>query len=294
MSIEAMRDVWQNSRQQGTALVVMLAIADAVDENRVSWLSVESISKRARKSVRMTQYILRKLVAEGELELIENGTGGRGRTAHYRVQCTAPFTLLNGAASCTLSTEETVQPVAPFEAERVQSSAERVQSSVLKGATHCTRSQRSQEDPKEEGDAPRRATDRAATPAELYDALRRLCELPEEPSARAGYALQDAASKLEAKGRTVADLEAIARWFATEHWRGKTPTPAQLVDLWPQYESWRDARRPKAAPAGPSETAKARAAEITRQPGLGPILPSGIRAGAPVVRANGKNGGHRK
>lgn len=80
MSIRAMNYVWDNSKAEGSALVVLLAIADVCnDEDWSSWMGVPRLSEKARMSERNLQRVLRSLEELGELQ-IDIGAGKK--TAH--------------------------------------------------------------------------------------------------------------------------------------------------------------------------------------------------------------------
>src|ERR1043166_2353657 len=85
MSIEAREAVWKHSTFSGTKLVLMLAIADHVNENKgnVAWPGVPTLARLARMSERHVQRALRALKRSGELQIIPN-QGPKG-TNHYKV-----------------------------------------------------------------------------------------------------------------------------------------------------------------------------------------------------------------
>lgn len=83
MSIRVMTQVWANSQQSGGALLILLAIADFANDDGSAYPSVETLAKKARMSERNAQYVLRKLVDDGELA-ISKGVGPRGANL-YRV-----------------------------------------------------------------------------------------------------------------------------------------------------------------------------------------------------------------
>lgn len=82
MSVHVASAVWANSEQKGSALLVLLALADYANDEGVCWPSVASLQKRSRLSRRSVQLQLRRLEAAGEIEPV-------GETAHgvvrYRV-----------------------------------------------------------------------------------------------------------------------------------------------------------------------------------------------------------------
>lgn len=88
MSIEAMRYVWKHSRQRGSALVAMLAIADMADDDGDCWPGVAHLTEKCRlKSERALQKITEKLEKAGELQVFP-GEGARtssGWTNRYHV-----------------------------------------------------------------------------------------------------------------------------------------------------------------------------------------------------------------
>lgn len=105
MSNAAQNAVWTHSKTSGTALIVMLAIADHINEAGVAYPSVSTLARKCRLKERQVQNLLRKLIAIGEVS-IDRG-GGRRRPNLYQIH---------------LPAVETVQSTAPLPAERVQSS----------------------------------------------------------------------------------------------------------------------------------------------------------------------------
>lgn len=84
MSIEAMQKVWEYSDQKGSALLLLLAIADYAQENgRGAWPSVATLADKIRMTERNTQLLLAKLEEAGELH-IEVGAGPH-RTNLYNI-----------------------------------------------------------------------------------------------------------------------------------------------------------------------------------------------------------------
>ena len=73
MSIGVTTWVWNNSRQKGAALLVLLAIADhAHDDGGGAYPSLERIAFKARMAKRNAQRTIRALAEEGELIIHEN------------------------------------------------------------------------------------------------------------------------------------------------------------------------------------------------------------------------------
>jgi DNA-binding transcriptional regulator YhcF (GntR family) len=112
MSIKIMTWIWENSLEEGTNLLMLLAIADHANDDGVCWPSIERLAQRARVKERQAQYIIKNLEANGAIE-VQRGVG-RNNTSLYFVK---------GAPDCTFSQKE-----------KVQSSVKKVQSSALKGA----------------------------------------------------------------------------------------------------------------------------------------------------------------
>lgn len=75
MSVQATCWVWEHSQAEGTARLVILAIADAANrEGERAWVSANTIAKMCRIGHRTAQRKVAELVAMGELEKM----GGRG------------------------------------------------------------------------------------------------------------------------------------------------------------------------------------------------------------------------
>jgi hypothetical protein len=77
MSIRVMTLVWDRSDLSGVQLLALLAIADNADDEGVAWPSHEYLAAKTRQSDRNVRRILDRVVASGELELVERGTYGR-------------------------------------------------------------------------------------------------------------------------------------------------------------------------------------------------------------------------
>ena len=109
MSIKVMTAVWECSNQKGSALLLLLAIADFADDDGYAYPSVQTLAKKARASERNTHYLLKHLQASGELEIRRN-EGPRGCNL-CRVQSSVGVQpgVLGGATQ----RHKGVQPVAP-------------------------------------------------------------------------------------------------------------------------------------------------------------------------------------
>lgn len=62
-----MSHVWDSSKQKGSALLLMLALADFSDDSGFSWPSLSTLASKTRLKVRQTHNIVDKLIASGEL-----------------------------------------------------------------------------------------------------------------------------------------------------------------------------------------------------------------------------------
>lgn len=83
MSIRVMTRVWDDSRQSGTDLLALLALADRADEYGVCWPGVADIAARCRCSERHVRRMLRRLEQSGELYTLVGY--GRNRTSLYLI-----------------------------------------------------------------------------------------------------------------------------------------------------------------------------------------------------------------
>ncbi len=82
MSIEIMSRVWSQSQQQGTKLVLLLALADMANSNGYCWPSLETLQQKARLSHR--QNVIRAIAdMEADAEVwVEHGRG-RNHSNNY-------------------------------------------------------------------------------------------------------------------------------------------------------------------------------------------------------------------
>lgn len=84
MSIEAMSQVWKRSKEKGSALLLLLAIADNYNEDKgCAWPSVEYLSKKCRMTPRNVNLLLTRLQEHGAIT-VEAGAGPKG-TNIYRL-----------------------------------------------------------------------------------------------------------------------------------------------------------------------------------------------------------------
>jgi hypothetical protein len=83
MSVRTLAAVWQGSQHGGSALLMMLAIADFADDKGQAYPSVSTLAEKTRMKSRNANYLLRELQGSGEL-VIKIGAGPRG-TNLYRI-----------------------------------------------------------------------------------------------------------------------------------------------------------------------------------------------------------------
>lgn len=78
MSVRVMHEVWDRSQQSGSALLMLLAIADNANDECEAWPAVSTLAKKCRMTERNARMLLRQLVEAGELE-IQEGAGAQTR-----------------------------------------------------------------------------------------------------------------------------------------------------------------------------------------------------------------------
>ena len=86
MSIKVMSEVWEKSEQSGSALLMMLAIADyAHDDGTNAWPSLATLARKTRMSRRNAIRTIKKLERAGELFVQRNG--GKHKSNEYSIIC---------------------------------------------------------------------------------------------------------------------------------------------------------------------------------------------------------------
>lgn len=95
MSIYPLMRVWEHSRQRGTALLVLLAMADRADELGVVWAGTHWLAARARVERRQIIRTVHYLEAQGEL-IVMRARKPNGQTIvnHYIIATGASEELL--------------------------------------------------------------------------------------------------------------------------------------------------------------------------------------------------------
>ena len=79
--------VWKHSAAKGTALLLLVSLADQANDDGWCWPSIENIGARCRISRRTVQRFLMELEKAGELFREER----RGHSTHYRVLLGVPI-----------------------------------------------------------------------------------------------------------------------------------------------------------------------------------------------------------
>ena len=233
MSYKIQDRVWESAKHKGDAMMVLLALASYANNEGVCFPAQDTLAKRARVSRRGLQYILRRLVEAGDVEIVQaggSGDGGRASTV-YRL---TPYTEVrmhdvrptgaNGAPHpCTpcAPPAHTVRPTgapgAPLPAHpmRPNLSSESVSESVNESVTESTRA-------REEG---------------LRERVSKMFgREPESPWSKAEMIALEAVASL---GTSESDLVALSRYYRSrsipaatdyrrrtlgsllEHWHGE-------------------------------------------------------------------------
>lgn len=69
MSIALMSDVWLYSKQEGTRLLLLLAIADFANDNGLAWPSIITLAQRTRQHRRTVERQIQEIEKTGELRV---------------------------------------------------------------------------------------------------------------------------------------------------------------------------------------------------------------------------------
>jgi hypothetical protein len=73
MSVMISTAVWQNAGVGGSELLVLVAIADIANDDGVAFISYGDLSAKVRLSERQSIRVVKKLVADAQLEIIQRG-----------------------------------------------------------------------------------------------------------------------------------------------------------------------------------------------------------------------------
>lgn len=77
MSIKVMSKVWEQSKQKGSALLLLLAIADHAADDGYCWPSIEHLKDKIRMSARSVSRLVADLEADGELYVVRSNANNR-------------------------------------------------------------------------------------------------------------------------------------------------------------------------------------------------------------------------
>jgi hypothetical protein len=98
MSIYPLIRVWDHSRQRGTALLLLLAMADRADELGVCWAGTNWLAGRARLERRQTIRTIQQLERDEEIVVIRSRkSNGQNVVNHYIVSIGATPDILTAA-----------------------------------------------------------------------------------------------------------------------------------------------------------------------------------------------------
>lgn len=88
-----MSRVWDHSKQSGTPLLLLLAIADFANDDGMAWPGVETLAKKIRMSERYVHRLVKELSEAGELR-IEYKAGKNGTNQYWvTIDPEQPFTV---------------------------------------------------------------------------------------------------------------------------------------------------------------------------------------------------------
>jgi hypothetical protein len=85
MSIAVMDRVWKHSKQKGSGLLLMLALADHANDNSVCWPGADHLAQKIRMSGRNTRRMLHDLCLAREIFRVQGSGSGRGNKTFYVV-----------------------------------------------------------------------------------------------------------------------------------------------------------------------------------------------------------------
>jgi len=83
MSIRLMTQVWEKSKATGSALLVLLALADNANDESYCWPSLNTISKKSRVNKRQVIRIIKDLETMGEIRVQHRYNGINSKTNIY-------------------------------------------------------------------------------------------------------------------------------------------------------------------------------------------------------------------
>lgn len=200
MSIRVMSHVWENSKQSGSALVLLLAIADFANDDGMAWPAIGTLAKKIRMSERYVHRLVRDMVTAGEMRVEykagKNGTNQYWINLHPEPECTVNAGSVNPEPQ--FSETLNYRPPEPSVNHQEPSKTRRV--------------------PKPKTVRPRN---------EMFDAVLEVCGANEKLN---GPTIGKVAAELAGAGYTVADVRAFGKDWWTWKDRTKPPTVWKLRD----------------------------------------------------------------
>lgn len=85
MSVKILSDVWNHSKAKNSDLLLLLALADAADDDGVSVADIDDLAHKTRLNVEETKTRLCALEAGGVLRRLEN-VGSRGNDFYQIIE----------------------------------------------------------------------------------------------------------------------------------------------------------------------------------------------------------------
>lgn len=135
MSIDIVSSVWKHSKQRGTALLMLIAIADHANEYGEAFPGIDHLAEKCRMKRRNAQLLIKELVDSKELivDVQEGRETGHGKTNLYTI--VTPGALVRDGVQSSTPHRQGMQSTTP---RGVQDSVQGVQSSTPEGVQHTT------------------------------------------------------------------------------------------------------------------------------------------------------------
>lgn len=89
MSVYISTHVWHTSQLRGTALLLVLALADQANDEGVSWPSMATLAHKTRLSERSVQNLMAEVLSSGEVVVLKEARGGHSPRV-YQVMAPEP------------------------------------------------------------------------------------------------------------------------------------------------------------------------------------------------------------
>ena len=109
MSYKVQDAVWERADHRGETMMVLLALAGYASSEGICWPAQDTLAKRARVSRRGLQYIIRRLVEAGDIEIEQAGGSGE----HGRSSTVYRLSRYTGAPDAPLGSEDRRMACAP-------------------------------------------------------------------------------------------------------------------------------------------------------------------------------------